>query len=183
MLVSFKLEGQHLFDFEIDSSVVEECPGSAWKQVPQQRWCCDTTDPIEGNASLHHCYDNPQDGCDYLVYRHDPLMTGAPFSISFRIRHAYAPSSQNNWQLALGATFSEGMESGESEANGGVPEILSGLVVGVNLTGSDDLVKIWHVDQGETEVKLTTMLNYQEQVGTDQAPLFLLSMAGFLSGR
>jgi len=67
---------------------------------------------------------------------------------------------------------------GATEASGGVPEILSGLVVGVNLTGSDDLVKIWHVDQGETEVKLTTMLNYQEQVGTDQAPLFLLSGDG-----
>ena len=161
------MEGQYQFDFEIDSSGVGECLGNSWKQLPEKRWCCDTTDPIEGNASLRHCFDNPQDGCDYLVFRHDPLMPGAPFSISFRIRHAYAPSSQNNWQLALGATFSAE-----------VPEILSGLVVGVNLTGSDDLVKIWHVDEGKTEVKLTTNLNYQEQVGTDQAPLFLLSGDG-----
>jgi len=169
LLISFKLEGQYRFDFEIDSSGVEDCTRSAWKQLPEQRWCCDTIDPIEGNASLHHCYDNPQEGCDYLVFRHAPLMPGKPFSISFRIRHAYAPSSQNNWQLAFGAT----------EAGGAIPEILRGLVLGVNLTGSDDLVKIWLVDQGEAEVKLSTSLNYQEQVGTDKAPLFLIRGDGY----
>ena len=162
------MEGQYRFDFENDSSAVDECLGSAWIQVPEHRWCCDTIHPIEGLSSLHHSYDNPEDGCDYLVLKHDLIKPEEPFSFSFRIRHAYAPSSQNNWQLALGATLSDGPE----------PAILSGLVFGVNFKGSDDLIKIWSVKQGETELSLSTTLNYQEQVGTDQAPLFLLSGDG-----
>ncbi len=130
--------------------------------MPEQRWCCDTLDPIEGGSSLHHHYDNPLDGCDFLLLWHDPLDPADPFSFSFRIRHAFAPSSQNNWQLALGATFHDGED----------PYILGGLVLGVNYTGSDDLVKIWRVNHGEAEVLCNTTLNYQEQVGTDQAPLF-----------
>jgi len=158
------LEGQYRFDFENDSSTVNGCLGSAWIQIPEHRWCCDTIHPIEGQFSLHHAYDNSQDGCDFLVLKHDLIKPGESFSFSFRIRHAYTPSSQNNWQLALGATLSEGPE----------PSILSGLVFGVNFAGSDDLIKIWRLDRGKKELSLSTTLNYQEQVGTDQAPLFLL---------
>ncbi len=144
------------------------CLGSAWTQVPEQRWSCDTILPIEGAYSLHHCYDSPEEGCDYFVLWCDPLNTREPFSYSFRIRHGFAPSSLNNWQLALGASFNDGSE----------PIIVSGLVLGINFTGSDDLVKIWRVDKGEAEVLCSTTLNYQEEVGTDQAPLFLLSGDG-----
>ncbi|RLD69647.1 MAG: hypothetical protein DRI98_09980, partial [Bacteroidetes bacterium] len=168
LLISFKLEGQYQFDFEIDSSGMGRCLGSTWIQVPEQRWSCDTMHPIEGAYSLHHSYDSPEEGCDYLVLWCDPLNTREPFSYSFRIRHGFAPSSLNNWQLALGASFNDGSE----------PNIVSGLVLGINYTGSDDLVKIWRVDKGEAEVRCTTTLNYQEQVGRDQAPLFLLSGDG-----
>ncbi|MEA3462492.1 MAG: lamin tail domain-containing protein [Bacteroidota bacterium] len=137
--------------------------GPGWIQLPEGRWCYDTIDALEGGSSLHHHFDNPQEGCDYLIFRHDKLNTADPFSVSFRIRHAYAPSNMNNWQLTLGAEF---------YADGNVPRILSGLVLGVNYLGSDDLVKIWRVDDESCEVLCPTSFSYQEQVGTEGAPLF-----------
>jgi hypothetical protein len=161
-LFSFKLEGQYRFDFENDSSGFHACcSGPGWMQYPEGRWCCDSMEPIEGGSSLHHCFDNPQEGCDYLVFRHDPLHVQEPFSFSFRVRHGYEPSSQNNWQLALGA-----------ECHDRDPLILSGIILGVNYSGSDDLVKLWQLKDGVAEVLCPTTLNYQEDVGTGEAPLF-----------
>lgn len=168
--MSFKLEGQYHFNFEIDSSEVENCRlEGEWKQVPAQRWCCDTILPIAGKSSMHHSFDNSHEACDYLVFRHDPLNIQDSFAISFRIRHGFLPSTMNNWQLALGATFDEG-----SGPEGGEAQITGAIVLGVNYSGSDDLVKIWHVDQGVSRVLCTTDLNYQEVPGIAQAPLFSL---------
>ncbi len=173
------MEGQYRFDFENDSSgVFECCPGPGWTQLPEGRWCCDSIDPISGGSSLHHCFDNPQEGCDYLVFRHDPLNVMDPFSFSFRIRHGYDPSSQNNWQLVLGADFHKGLESEALESDGSAPLVLSGIVLGVNYKGSDDLVKLWLLKDGVAEVLCSTTLNYQEDVGTGQAPLFRVSGDG-----
>lgn len=174
LLISFKLEGQYHFSFEIDSSEVEDCwLEGEWKQVPGQRWCCDTVLPIVGKSSMHHSYDNSQEGCDYLVFRHDPLNIQDSFVFSFRIRHGFLPSSQNNWQLALGATLDDG-----SGPEGGEAQILRAIVLGVNYSGSDDLVKIWLVDQGVSQVLCSTTLNYQEVIGSSQAPLFRLQGDG-----
>lgn len=168
------MEGQYRFDFENDSlELTEYCSDSGWKQYPEGRWCCDSLEPIEGGYSLHHCFDSPQEGCDYLVIRHDPLNVQEYFSYSFRLRHGYDPSAQNNWQLALGAEFTGGRESGES-----VPRILSGIVLGVNYMGSDDHVKLWRIRDGAVEVLYSTGLNYQEQVGTEKAPLFRIAGDG-----
>ncbi len=168
-MFSYSLEGQYQFDFEIDSlHGIDCCLSPDWKQLPEARWCCGTLQPIEGNFSLHHCYDNTEDACDYLILRHELLNPADSFSISFRIRHAYAPSSQNNWQIAVAAEFhpeEEGL-------------IHSGIVLGVNFLGSDDLVKIWRVVDGEISELCATFLNYQEEVGTEQAPLFKLEGNG-----
>jgi len=168
-MFSFNLEGQHRFDFEIDSiHRPNSCLSELWKQFPEGRWSCDTLEPIEGNASLHHSYDNAAEACDYLILRHDLINPEDSFSISFRIRHAYAPSSQNNWQVAVAADFQSAGEGG----------IFSGIVLGVNYTGSDDLVKIWRVVEGEISELCSTSLNYQEEVGTELAPLFRLAGSG-----
>jgi hypothetical protein len=184
LLISFKLEGQYRFDFEIDSSGAAGCcSGNGWVQVPAGCWCCDTVEPVEGTSSLHHCFDHTQEGCDFIVFRHDPLSPEDPFSLSFRIRHAYDPSSQNNWQVALLAGFSDGSETGQQIVGGfkaanQEPSVVSGIVLGVNYEGSDDLVKVWEVKDGEIMELISTTLNYQEQVGTGQAPLFRLDGDG-----
>jgi hypothetical protein len=170
LLFPFKLEGQYRFDFEFDSSGAEQCAlGEGWSQVPGQRWCKDTIHPIAGGSSLHHSFDSSQEGCDHLVFRPDPLNIQDSFALSFRIRHGYLPSSMNNWQLAMGATFENAPDQGGGEAL-----LTSGLVLGVNFSGSDDLIKIWHVDQGVSRVLCTSALNYQEQAGTEKAPLISL---------
>ncbi|MDF1573573.1 MAG: lamin tail domain-containing protein [Bacteroidales bacterium] len=128
-------------------------------------------EPLEGGSSLHHCFDNVQEGVDYLLLWHQPLSFADTFSLSFRIRHKYAPSSQNNWQVALAADVRS-----EPEA-----KIYQGIVAGVNFQGSDDLVKIWRVAEGEIFELCSTSLNYQEQVGGGLAPLFRLQGDG--SGR
>ena len=189
LLFSYKLEGQYHFDFEIDSSGVEDCCSEGmWRQEPEQRWCCDAIDPIEGNFSLHHCFDNPQEDCDYLVLWCDRLNTAEPFSVSFRIRHGFAPSSMNNWQLVLGARLFEDQEPDGPEpdlsdpditdpdlmgtylwepepgaSDGGAPYILNGIVIGVNYTGTDDHIKMWGVRYGLSEILCSTPLNYQER--------------------
>jgi hypothetical protein len=171
LLFPFKLEAQYRIDFETGSTGVENCCLEAgWRQVPGQRWCCDSIFPIEGNVSLRHSFDSSQEGCDFLVFRHDPLNIRDSFAYSFRIRHGFLPSNRNNWQLALGASFVDGADQlgGENLE----PHIFNGLVLGVNYTGSDDLVKIWQVEEGAPRVLCSSTLNFQEQAGSNKAPLF-----------
>lgn len=60
----------------------------------------------------------------------------------------------------------------------GDARIFSGIVLGVNFTGSDDLVKIWGVVDGEISELCSTSMNYQEEAGTELAPLFRLEGNG-----
>ena len=140
------------------------------EQFPPGRWGIDSLDPISGRYSLHHTYDNSEAACDYFMMPHgiftlsrpgDSIFTGDSLSFSFRLRHGYAPSSVNNWQLALLADFDE--------------VIREGIVLGVNLEGSDDLLSLWRARDGVYEELCSAELNYQEDVGTDIAPLFRLS--------
>jgi hypothetical protein len=79
----------------------------------------------------------------------------------------------NNWQLVLGASFDDG-----SGLEGGEAHISSGIVLGVNYSGSDDLVKIWQVEKGASRVLCSSILNFQEVTESNQAPLFRLQGDG-----
>lgn len=140
------------------------------EQIPAQCWGVDSLNPISGKYSLHHSFDNSQAGCDYFILHHFPLRRSRPgdeifsgdsLSFSFRVRHAYPPSSGNNWQVALLSEFDTGIKEG--------------IVLGVNLVGSDDLVKIWRARDGEYEELCVSALNFQEEIGTLLAPFFKLS--------
>jgi len=131
--------------------------------VPEGRWNCSSDDALAGECSLKHEFDNPESGVDFLVYSHDRIDPSDSMLFSFRIRHGYTPSSANNWQIALGAEFSHEP-----------PQIQNGIVVGVNYMGSDDLVKIWNLVDGKPQELSVTSLNYQEEVGIQSAPQFIL---------
>jgi hypothetical protein len=157
--------GQLHFDFEIDSSSASQlCPGSGWEQVPEGRWNCSTKAALAGTYSLMHGYDNSESGVDFLVFSHDRLNPNDSVILSFRIRHGYTPSSANNWQIALGAELSHEP-----------PQIQSGILVGVNFMGSDDLIKIWNLLDGNPQELYVTPLNFQGEVGIEAAPLFTLA--------
>jgi len=79
----------------------------------------------------------------------------------FQIRHAYNPSSGNNWAVFL---FSDKDYSQMQPAG-----TANGYLIGVNYTGSDDLLKLWKVSNGTASIVLQTDLNWQSQIGTSQA--------------
>ena len=141
---------------------VEQCPG--------ERWECAAGDAISGEGSLHHAYDNPGSGCDYFVISHDYFVPGDSFALSFRVRHGYPPSSANNWQVAL-VTDLERSGGGDGNVTG----IREGIILGVNFRGSDDLVRLWKVEEGSVGVLCETSVNYQEEAGTGNAPLFRIA--------
>jgi len=165
------LWSQLAVDFE-DGFMPVDSGNQGWltEQLPPERWRIDSLHPISGKYSLHHSYDNPDAGCDYFMIHHglfrrsqpgDSIFTGDSLSFSFRIRHSYLPSSSNNWQLAILAGFDGA--------------ILEGIVLGVNLEGFDDMVRLWRVEDGDYEELCSSSLNYQEDVGNEAAPSFRLT--------
>jgi hypothetical protein len=168
LLCPHALLAQYLIDFEGGSGPGGEVPPH-WRvvEVPGNRWECSDENAISGSSSLHHAHDNAENGCDYLVIIHDPLVSGDSFSISFRVRYSYPPSAANNWQLAFLADLSSG--------EGVETRITGGWVIGVNFDGPDDQVRLWQVEGGATRELCTSTINYQEEVGTDAAPLFSLT--------
>jgi len=148
-LIPHLLFAQYHIDFENDSGTDTDLfPGSSWEQVPEGRWKRSGEGAIEGAFSLQHGFDNPESGCDYLIFNHHRIGDCDSLIFSFRIRHGYAPSSSNNWQLAILAEFqTESMQ------------IQNGIVVGVNFTGSDDLIKIWKCEGGSPVELCTTSLS------------------------
>jgi len=158
------LIAQYHFNFEKTPGTGPDLfPGTSWEQVPPDRWIPSMDEPIEGRYSLHHDYDNPESGKDYLIFNHEPIGDSDSLVVSFRIRHGYAPSSSNNWQMGIGADF-----------NKKTMQIQNGIVLGVNFTTSDDLIRIWKCEEGIAEEVFVSPINYQEEAGVDAAPLFRL---------
>jgi len=155
------LWAQYQFDFE-SGSIFD------WEQVPSGRWEVTSEEVIAGVYSLHHGYDSPLAGKDFILLRHEPPGEHDSLSLAFRVRHGYPPSAYNHWQVAWLAETG----GGDRQDGTGSIHLTGGLVVGVNLDCSDDLVKIWRCNDGVYEVLCTTSVNYQEQVGTAEAPCF-----------
>ncbi len=132
---------------------------TGWTQNKDFRWEISGNFPLIGNFSLHHAYDNPSSGKDRISY---PLHNLKPDSglvtWNFFIRHEYPPSSANNWSFFL-MSDKDAMEM----YPGGD---LNGLVMGVNYTGSSDLVSLWKIVDGDASVLLETGFNYEESVST-----------------
>ena len=168
------LWSQYHFNFESDTGGVAK-PGLSdlWEQVPTGRWECALEGAISGDYSLHHSFDNPDAGCDYVIIPHEPIQDIDSLSFSFRVKHGHPPSSANNWQVAFGADYPEKIDL-TNGSEGASCTITRGLILGVNFRDSDDLVKLWKCQEGKCLELCTTSLNYQDQAGTDVAPEFRL---------
>lgn len=153
--ISLLVTAQVVYDFEEGT-----LPG--WEQSPPERWECTSDRVLEGEFSLHHAYDNPTSGVDYIAMDiRYPDLTDT-IAVSFRVRHGYHPSRSNNWQLFVLANSNSDLEPGS--------EISSGIIAGVNFTGSDDRVKVWQLLHGEAVEIVSSELNYQEMIGTSGEP-------------
>jgi len=154
------VSGQLSVDFED-----QEMEG--WLQFPEGRWEVSGERPLEGNFSLHHGYDNAVGGVDYIGRDLCYPDTTATLHIAFRIRHGYPPSSGNNWQLFFLASDYKDLKAGDPGS--------SGMMLGVNFTGSDDRIKLWQLSHGEVSEVFATDVNYQEVIGTQGEPSFRLT--------
>jgi hypothetical protein len=145
--------------------IVENFEGGVivnWTQSTEGHWKADTTASLSGRFSLHHIFDNPDAGIDRigipLKNLHPSLGTTR---WSFLVRHGYDPSSSNNWSVFL---MSDGAPSGISADSG-----INGYVIGVNLTGSDDTLRLWKVKGNLITSVINCRINWQTEIGINDA--------------
>ena len=155
LLMPFTAFGQIVENFE-------QGAGTGWIQSPEGHWINDDVNPISGNFSLHHSFDNSGSGTDVTGVAINDLHPGDGLSRwSFCIRHGCDASSSNCWGVYL-----------MSDIN---PESLrmdraaKGFVAGVNLTGNDDTLRLWKVRDGTFYPVVATGLNWQTGAGTQAA--------------
>jgi hypothetical protein len=145
--------GQIQFNFEDQGT-------EGWTQSRSLSWDTSSVEAISGIFSLKHNYDNPEAGHDQASFSIDSLHPEAGITEwQFTVRHGYDPSSSNNWAvfLAADADATQMFPGGE----------VSGYALGVNFTGSDDLLKLWKINEGVPVAEISTGLNWQVVVGTD----------------
>ncbi|HDZ40386.1 MAG TPA: hypothetical protein ENH59_01725 [Bacteroidetes bacterium] len=131
-----------------------------WLLTGGDRWEADSLFVINGKLSLHHSFDNSDSGCDQIGIGINGLQPAfSDTKWKFKIRHAYNPSSSNNWSFFL---LSD--EAPPGMIPGGT---VSGFALGVNLSGYDDTLRLWKLTEGRASVVLSTSLNWQNNIGID----------------
>jgi hypothetical protein len=143
--------GQIVDDFE--SQLI-----SNWVQSVAGHWKADTTSKLSGKYSLHHVFDNPDAGTDCIGISLKNLYPAEGITKwSFLIRHGYDPSSQNNW-----AVFLLSDTDPASASSGGT---INGYAAGVDLTGSDDTLRLWKVKGSLFTPVVKCRINWQNDIG------------------
>lgn len=128
-----------------------------WLQVPTARWEISETSPISGLKSLKHAGTGTDKDRISIPL---PTWNGDAGTVTwrFKLRHGYNPSSSNSWGVFI---------ISDKDANGmlstGNP---NGYAVGVNLTGFDDLLKLYRVSNGTFTPIIATTLNWEQEIKT-----------------
>ena len=133
---------------------------SSWQQSSNTPWCIDTLNPLISTGSLHHCFDNSISDFDVIAFPHKPLLLDSALTTwEFKLQYAYPPSSGNNWSIWLSSdlSFAEMHPSGKA----------NGYILGVNYTGSDDLLKLWKQQDGTKTVLYESDFNWQNEVASN----------------
>lgn len=140
---------QVLYDFE--SGGID-----GWVQVPANQWQVSNVSPLAGAHSLRQLRSDNVASTDF-IHTALPLWNIANGNVTWRmlVKHTYNPSGTNCWWVCLMG------DSNLAEGNGG-----NGYVLGVNYGGSDDILKIWKVVNGEKTVLITSPFNWENFIGT-----------------
>jgi hypothetical protein len=160
-LISSQIYAQIHFDFE-DYNI------GAWTQSTVGRWDTSSIAPIHGSYSLKHIFNNTVSGHDQISYPlQDLSLTADTVSWQFRVKHGYGPSSSNNWAFFLMSDkpASEMYPSGTA----------NGYAVGVNYSGSDDLLKLWKITNGAASVLINSEMDWDSLAGTSGSPYIRIS--------
>ena len=95
LLLPYPAFGQIVENFEAGSIV-------NWTESTPGHWKADTTSSLSGRYSLHHIFDNPDEGTDCIGFNIKNLHPSQGLTRwSFLIRYGYDPSSLNNWSVFL----------------------------------------------------------------------------------
>jgi hypothetical protein len=155
MFLPYLANGQVIDNFESASL-------ANWVQGTEGHWKADTTKSLSGMYSLHHVFDNSLSGFDCIGI---PIKTLYPDEglarWTFLVRQGCDPSATNNWCAYL---VSDADTSALKEG-----KILNGYAAGVNLTGSDDTLRLWKIKNGAPSVISTCPVNWQNDIGTTDA--------------
>ena len=155
MFLPYLASGQIVDDFESGNLI-------NWIQNTEGHWKADTTESISENFSLHHVFDNPSSGSDcigLLLTNFHPAEGLTRWS--FKVKYNHDPSSSNNWAAYLMSDTDPGSFADGSSING--------YAVGVNLTGSDDILKLWKIRNGTSSILMTCPVTWQPGLGISKA--------------
>lgn len=161
ILCSASALAQINYDFE-DQSLGD------WMQYPPDRWNVVTDNVIEGNYTLAHYFDNDQADRDRLSLPVSFGFVDSTIVWRFRVQYGYNPSGSNHWGVFLMADTN----AREMHPSGTV----QGFLLGVNYSGTDDMLKLWKVQSGSGFEILNTGLNWQEEIGTDRVAGFQVEL-------
>lgn len=158
LLVTCHLSGQLTENFE-------SCEISGWEQSTSERWGISSERPVSGNYSLHHVYDNTGSDHDRISLMHDPLLLDSSITIwRFKIRYEYDPSAYNHWAVFLVSDKNAVAMQPDGNCNS--------YILGVNYTGSDDLIKFWKSENNSISEMMNTGFNWQSETGRDKSATF-----------
>ncbi len=152
MLFSFCpyfLMGQLEIDFENGTLI-------NWEQFPPDCWSICKENSLQGQHSLCHIFDNPENGTDRISLGMDALDKNSAFSFEFLLNYNYRPSASNNFAVYLmseyPAFYMDGSQSNQA------------LILGVNLLLSDDILTLYRQSDTKLESLCSTGFNWEEEV-------------------
>ena len=155
MLMPFTAFGQIIENFETGSA-------NNWIQSTQGHWKADSISAVSGKYSLHHVFDNPAAGIDKIGVPVKNLHPAEGVTKwSFLVRHGYNPSSSNNWSAFL---------MSDTDPSAMAPDASTkGFAIGVNLTGSDDTLRLWKIKGNVLTTVLNCRINWETTIGITTA--------------
>jgi len=129
------------------------------EQYPAGRWGVTAIDPLEGDYSFHHVYDNNERARDVVTFRIPEPRLDSFIRCNFIIRYEYQPSGSNNWCFYfLSEKDAESMNSGEDN---------SAILLGVNQTGTDDSLRVYWKEGTQTKELFTCRFHCENDMNTD----------------
>jgi hypothetical protein len=147
-----------LFAISQVSTGFESGLGEEWDQFPENRWESSPDQALSGMYSLHHSFDNTASGTDRISFETGIFDTKKDISWEFTLKHGYTTSSSNSWQIYLAS------DKSATELNGSM--IITGYIFGVNISGSDDTLRLYAMRKGKLSMLCSCSLNYENDIGT-----------------
>jgi hypothetical protein len=143
-----------IFDFiDFFEDNFEDGDVQGWAEKYTGNWAASDIDPITGTFSLKHVFDATEELKDVISHQIRNINISDSITWQFQIKYNNTdPSSSNNWSVFL---YSDADNS--QMLSGGS---INGYLIGVNFSGTDDLIKLWEITNGTTTEILNTNLDW-----------------------